>query len=124
MSEIKEKEFELFFTDKVNVNMSSYKVNAKTQLPILYLKDQKSALWEKFSATYPNGIKHISFMAHLQNSRFKYREDLGGLCLTCNDYGYQPFKNLIELITTNFSSKTQKVGTIQIFIYKKFISAR
>ncbi|CAG8638068.1 6330_t:CDS:2, partial [Diversispora eburnea] len=57
MSEVKVKEFELFFTDKANVNMSSYKVDAKTQLPVLYLKNQKSILWEKFSATYPNGMK-------------------------------------------------------------------
>ena len=50
MSEVKEREFQLFFTDKANVNMSSYKVDTKTQLPVLYLKDQKSVLWEKFSA--------------------------------------------------------------------------
>ncbi|GBC09186.1 hypothetical protein RclHR1_08680003 [Rhizophagus clarus] len=54
----------------------------------------KNALWEKFSATYPNGMKCTSFMFRLQNSRYKYREDLGGLCITCNDYGYQPFREL------------------------------
>ncbi|GBB98765.1 hypothetical protein RclHR1_33110001, partial [Rhizophagus clarus] len=108
MSEVKEKEFQLFFADKTNVNMSSYKIDAKTQLPVLYLKDQKSAFWEKFSATYPNGMKHTSFMFHLQNSCYKYRENLGGLCITCNDYGYQPFENLIELVTINFSNKIQR----------------
>ncbi|RHZ81289.1 hypothetical protein Glove_122g140 [Diversispora epigaea] len=108
MPEIKEKEFQLFFADKANVNMSSYKIDAKTQLPVLYLKDQKSALWEKFSTIYSDGMKRTSFMSRLQNSRFKYREDLGGLCITCNDYGYQPFENLIELVTKNFSSKIQK----------------
>src|SRR3954452_23194691 len=76
MSEVKEKEFQLFFADKANVNMSSYKVDAKTQLLMLYLKDQKSALWEIFSATYPDGMKCTSFMFYLQNSHFKYREDL------------------------------------------------
>ena len=110
MPEVKEKEFELFFADKANVNMSSYKVDAKTQLSVLYLKDQKSALWEKFSATYPDGMKRTSFMAHLQNSHFKYREDLGGLCLTCNDYGYQPIENLIELININISDKILRVS--------------
>jgi len=110
MPEVKEKEFQLFFADKANVNMSSYKIDAKTQLPVLYLKDQKSSLWEKFSTTYPNGMKRTSFMSRLQNSRFKYREDLGGLCITCNDYGYQPFENLIELVTINFSNKIQKVS--------------
>ncbi|PKC01280.1 hypothetical protein RhiirA5_426965 [Rhizophagus irregularis] len=54
---------------KENINMSSYKVDAKTQL---YLKDQKNALWEKFSAIYPDGMKCTSFIAHLQNSQFKY----------------------------------------------------
>jgi hypothetical protein len=112
MSEVKEKEFQLFFADKANVNMSSYKIDAKTQLPILYLKDQKSTLWEKFSATYPDGMKRTSFMSRLQNSHFKYREDLGGLCITCNDYGYQPFENLIELATINFSNKIQRVSII------------
>ncbi|CAG8848823.1 24928_t:CDS:1, partial [Racocetra persica] len=53
MPEVKEKEFELFFNDKDNVNMSSYEVNEETNLPVLYLKDQKSTLWEKFSAIYP-----------------------------------------------------------------------
>ena len=110
MLEVKEKQFELFFTDKANVNMSSYKVDAKTQLPVLYLKDQKNALWEKFSAIYPDGMKRTSFMARLQNSHFKYREDLGGLCLTCNDYGYQPLENLIELVTMNISNKILRVS--------------
>ena len=40
----KEKQFEAFFADKANVNMSSYKVDPRTNMPILYLKDQKSEL--------------------------------------------------------------------------------
>ena len=39
MAEIKEREFELFFADKVNVNMSLYHIDKKIQLPVLYLKD-------------------------------------------------------------------------------------
>ena len=35
MPEVKEKEFELFFANKANINMNSYKVDAKTQLPVL-----------------------------------------------------------------------------------------
>ncbi|RGB22570.1 hypothetical protein C1646_775865 [Rhizophagus diaphanus] len=66
MSEVKEKEFQLFFADKANVNMSFYKMDAKIQLSVLYLKDQKSALWKKFSATYPDGMKHTSFMSRLE----------------------------------------------------------
>ena len=73
MSEIKEKEFEIFFQDKSNVTMSSYKVDSRTNLPILYLQDQKKALWTKFEETYPNGMKKTSFMARLADcSHFKY----------------------------------------------------
>ena len=51
--------------DKDNVTMSSYKIDTKTNLPILYLQDNKQELWKKFEATYPDGIKCTSFMAHL-----------------------------------------------------------
>ncbi|RIB05719.1 hypothetical protein C2G38_2218909 [Gigaspora rosea] len=57
ISEVKDREFETFFVDKDNVSMSSYKVHSKTNLPILYLKDNKEALWKKYEATYPDGIK-------------------------------------------------------------------
>ena len=79
MNEGKEKQFEAFFADKANVNMSSYKIDPKTNMPILYLKDQKSKLWKKFSMQYPDGMKKTSFMARLADGPFKYREDLGGL---------------------------------------------
>ncbi|GET57671.1 hypothetical protein GLOIN_2v1535567 [Rhizophagus irregularis DAOM 181602=DAOM 197198] len=108
MAEVKEREFELFFADKANVNMSSYHIDKKTQLPVLYLKDQKSALWERFSAIYPDGMKRTSFMARLQNGRFKYRDDLGGLCLICNDYAYQPFEDLIKLVSNNITNTKTK----------------
>ena len=44
MSVVKNQDFEKFFSDRENVTMSSYKVDSKTNLPILYLKDQKEAL--------------------------------------------------------------------------------
>ena len=44
LSQEKEEQFEIFFSDKSNVNMSSYKIDAKTNLPVLYLNDQKEAL--------------------------------------------------------------------------------
>jgi len=56
--------------------MSSYCVDPKTNLPLLYLKDNKEALWQKFEATYPNGIKRTSFIARLAGGRFVYRNDL------------------------------------------------
>ncbi|RHZ51364.1 hypothetical protein Glove_479g10 [Diversispora epigaea] len=112
IAEIKEREFELFFADKENINISSYHIDKKTQLPILYLKDQKSALWEKFSMKHPDEMKRTSFMARLQNGQFKYRDDLGGLCLICNNYAYQPFENLIELVSNNVTDKKIKNNII------------
>ncbi|UZO24704.1 uncharacterized protein OCT59_016999 [Rhizophagus irregularis] len=113
MSEIKEREFELFFQNKSNVTMSSYKVDSKTNLPILYLQDQKEALWTKFEETYPNGMKKTSFMARLANcSHIKYREDLGGLCLICNDYGFEAFQDLIAIARSTFNDKKRLDGII------------
>ncbi|CAJ0857320.1 6530_t:CDS:1, partial [Entrophospora sp. SA101] len=45
-------------------------------------------MWEKYHEEYPNGLKRTSFMYRL-DGQFKYREDLGGLCITCDFYGYQ-----------------------------------
>ncbi|CAG8826760.1 26266_t:CDS:2, partial [Racocetra persica] len=44
MAEIKEKQFLAFFQDKNNVAQSSYKIDTKTGIPILYMQDQKQAL--------------------------------------------------------------------------------
>ena len=41
-------QFDLFFSDKAKVSISSYKVDSKTNLPILYLQDDKQALWKNF----------------------------------------------------------------------------
>jgi hypothetical protein len=37
---------------------------------------------------YPDGMQRTSFMTCLEGGRFK--EDLGGLCMTCNECGYLP----------------------------------
>jgi hypothetical protein len=110
MIEGKEKQFEAFFADRSNVNMSSYKVDAKTNMPILYLRDQKSELWNKFSQEYPDGMKKTSFMARLENGPFKYREDLGGLCSICNTYGYQIFEDLLALVKSDIMDKNMQVS--------------
>jgi len=107
---VQDQQFEAFFSDKNNVSMSSYAVDNKTGLPLLYLKDNKQTLWEKFEATYPDGIKRTSFMARLAGGRYVYRQDLGGLCSICNDYGYEVFDLLIELIETNIAQKERKVS--------------
>lgn len=91
--------------------MSSYHIDAKTGLPVLYLRDQKSELWNKFTETYPNGMKRSTFMARLKNStNLKYRDDLGGLCQICNDYGFEVFENLANIIRDNFKDKTIMVS--------------
>ncbi|CAG8813755.1 2600_t:CDS:2, partial [Cetraspora pellucida] len=69
-------QFENFFSDKSIVNMSSYKSDNKTGLPIMYLQDHKKALWERFHEQYPNG----------------------GLCSTCNECGYEVFSDIEVLI--------------------------
>ena len=92
--------------------MSSYKVDPKTGLPILYLRDQKCNLWEKFIETYPNGMKKTAFLARLNNcTNLKYREDLGGLCQTCNDYGFETFESLAALIHNSFEDKITVVSS-------------
>ena len=62
LSNIQEAEFLSFFQDKNNVVQSSYQVDAKSKIPICYMKDQKSALWSKFEETYPNGMRKTAFM--------------------------------------------------------------
>jgi hypothetical protein len=117
MAEGNEKQFEAFFADKMNVNMSSYKVDLKTNMPILYLNDQKSELWKKFSQKYPNGMKKTSFMTRLQNGPFKYRDDLGGLCSICNTYGYQIFEDLITLVKSDIMDRNMQVKYRLIIVY-------
>ncbi|CAG8454715.1 133_t:CDS:2 [Diversispora eburnea] len=108
VSKIQDQQFEAFFSDKNNVSMSSYIVDKKMGLPLLYLKDNKQTLWEKFEATYPDSIKRTSVMGRLASGRYVYKQDLGGLCSICNDYGYEVFDLLIELIETNIIQKEQK----------------
>ncbi|UZO16016.1 uncharacterized protein OCT59_007418 [Rhizophagus irregularis] len=88
--------------------MSSYIVDSKTNLPLLYLKDNKKALWINLKLTYPDGIKRASFMARLANGRYVYRKDLGGLCNICNEYGYEVFDTLINIIRLNINEKETK----------------
>jgi hypothetical protein len=57
-------------------------------------------MWEKYHEEYPNGLKRTSFMCQL-DGQFKYKEDLGGLCITCDFYGYQVFDSLTELISAS-----------------------
>ena len=96
-------QFELFFNDKKNVNMSSFKTEPKTGLPVLYLQDSKKSLWENFHEKYPNGIQRTAFMTRLKGGRFLYKDNLGALCSTCNEYGYQVFSEIEDLIKKKHS---------------------
>jgi hypothetical protein len=113
MSEIKEKQFLMFFQDRSIVTQSSYQVD-KNGSPILYMRDQKIKLWKKFEETFPNGMKKTSFMGRLANcNNIKYRDDMGGLCLICNEYGYIPFESLIAIARNTFLQKEQLVSIFQ-----------
>ncbi|RIB15401.1 hypothetical protein C2G38_2192489 [Gigaspora rosea] len=107
MTEIKKMQFLAFFQNKNNIAQSSYQVDAKTSISILYMQDQKEALWTKFNKTYPNGMRRTSFMTHLANcSHIRYREDLGGLCIICNEYRFEVFEDLLALVRQIFTRET------------------
>ncbi|CAG8581761.1 7459_t:CDS:2, partial [Scutellospora calospora] len=63
--------------------------DSETGLPILYLQDTKASLWKKFFELFPNSMRRTTFMTHLQENRYQYKEDLGGLCSICNKYSYK-----------------------------------
>jgi|ERR1700722_4143953 hypothetical protein len=105
-------QFEQFFTNKEIVNMSSYKTDTSTGQPVLYLQDNKKALWERFSEQYPNGMRRTSFMTKLQGGRFVYQENLGGLCSTCNDNGYLVFSDINTLISAHITDESIRVCRI------------
>jgi len=105
-----ENQFQNFFADKNIVNLSSYKMDTKTGEPLKYLKDQKETLWQKFFELYPTGMKRTTFLARLKVGPYVYREDLGGLCGICSEYGYGVFDNLRTLIIERISEKEQQVN--------------
>ncbi|RHZ85233.1 hypothetical protein Glove_69g36 [Diversispora epigaea] len=116
------KQFESFFADKKNVNMSLYKSDNKTGLPILYLQDHKQALWKKFHEQYPDGMQRTSFMTRLEDGRFQYKEDLEGLCMMCNEYGYLVFSEIEKIIDINIiDSNIQKELTNELQFIRRYL---
>ncbi|RIA83698.1 hypothetical protein C1645_833382 [Glomus cerebriforme] len=71
-------------------------------------KDHKQTLWEKFAEEYPNGMCRTAFMTRLQGSRFVYKDDLGSLCLECNECGYKIFASINTLITAHIKDESLK----------------
>ena len=75
------------------------------------MQDQKQALWTKFNEEYPNGMHRTSFMSRLADcSHIRYRDDLGGLCIICNEYGFEVFESLLALVRQVFTSKETLVS--------------
>ncbi len=107
-------QFDRFFSDKAIVNMSSYKSDASTGLPVVYLQDHKKALWSHFHEQYPNGMKRTSFMTRLQGGRYVYKDNLRGLCSECNECGYEVFGNIRTLITAHIENETLRVGKLKL----------
>ncbi|CAG8507196.1 11880_t:CDS:2, partial [Scutellospora calospora] len=94
----KQQALDAFLMDKAHVVMSSYKTDTATNEPVHYLKHTKKALWEKFHEQYPDRIKRTSFYKKLEGNKYTYREDLGGLYHTCQQYGYEIFSDLTKFI--------------------------
>ncbi len=117
LSDEMKSQFEIFFSDKANITMSSYRIDPKTKLPLFYLQDQKSSLWKCFSETYPNGMGRITFMIKLQKGLFKYRNDLGSLYSICAKYGYSVFSDIIKIIKLYIEDNLLQVSTVIICIY-------
>ncbi|CAH1766189.1 13749_t:CDS:2, partial [Entrophospora sp. SA101] len=99
------RQFEIFFADKNIVNLSSYRVNEKTGDPVKYLKDQKETLWRKYFELHPSGMKRTSFLKRLNDGSFVYKEDMGGLCGICFEYGYGVFDDVKILISGRINEK-------------------
>ncbi|GES84180.1 hypothetical protein GLOIN_2v1880126 [Rhizophagus clarus] len=118
LSQEKLDQFDSFFSDKNNVNMSSYKTDNESGLLILYLQNNKKSLWEKFIELYPNGMGRTSFMTRLESDRFVYKENLGGLCSICNENFYEVFSDLEKLVENNIVNtqlKNDLCKQLQIF---------
>ena len=106
----KKEQIEIFFQNKANVIMSSYKTDI-SGLPVYYLKNSKDILWKRFNEEYPDGLKRTTFYGYLQGNRYIYKEDLGGLCSICNIYGYESFDELRKLIQYHISNLNLQVNT-------------
>ncbi|EXX69092.1 hypothetical protein RirG_099080 [Rhizophagus irregularis DAOM 197198w] len=76
-----QEQLQAFLMDKANVVMTN-----------------KTALWKKYHEQYPDGVQRTTFFTKLEGNKYIYRENLGGLCLTCQKYGYEIFSDLIEYI--------------------------
>ena len=55
-------------------------------------------------------MKRTTFLTRLRDGPYLYKDDLGGLCLICAEYGYGVFNNLKELVINNIIDKDEQVS--------------
>ena len=53
-------------------------------------------------------------MGRLENGPYRYREDLGGLCSICAEYGYNVFDDLVKIVSFYVEDYKYRV---YIFLY-------
>ncbi|CAG8546303.1 11212_t:CDS:2, partial [Scutellospora calospora] len=73
-----------FLIDKAHVVISSYKTDTATNEP------------------------RASFFKKLEGNKYTYCEDLGGLCHTCQQYGYEIFSDLTDFIDKYIMQSLEK----------------
>ncbi|RHZ49726.1 hypothetical protein Glove_515g4 [Diversispora epigaea] len=121
ITEEMENQFEKFFSDKNIINLNSYRVD-KNGLPLKYLKDKKETLWKKYFKLYPNGMKRTTFLTRLRDGPYLYKDDLGGLCLICAEYGYgNKLINEIEYVQRHLKREYEKELKIDCFGYTQHV---
>ena len=73
-------------------------------------------------------MKRTAFLKRLKDGPFVYQEDLGGLCSTCNTYGYDVFKDLENLVIQNIKNQelqvryyVAKFTCFYLLLYEKYV---
>ena len=62
-------------------------------------------------------MRRTSFMTYLEGGQYVYRENLGGLCSTCNDCGYMVFGDIGVMISAHITDEFLKVKKHE-FLYQ------
>ncbi|CAJ0895104.1 3365_t:CDS:2 [Entrophospora sp. SA101] len=53
-------------------------------------------------------MKRTTFLKQIKDGPFIYREDLGGLCSICCEFGYEVFDDLKKLISVHIVDKSNQ----------------